>query len=107
MGLFFLLAAMAPTALAGAMEVGATRFAAGEYARAVDAPRLRLRPPADYRAKPPQKRYSVTVLYRQRHKIENMFGRIKDWRRVHTRYDRCVHTKIGRASSRVRGCQYG
>src|SRR3546814_7219432 len=62
MGLFFLLAAMAPTALAGAMEVGATRFAAGEYARAVDAPRLRLRPPADYRAKPPQKRYSVTVL---------------------------------------------
>src|SRR3546814_7207520 len=57
MGLFFLLAAMAPTALAGAMEVGATRFAAGEYARAVDAPRLRLRPPADYRAKPPQKRY--------------------------------------------------
>jgi len=32
------------------------------------------------------------VLYRQRHKIENMFGRIKDWRRVHTRYDRCAHT---------------
>jgi transposase len=28
------------------------------------------------------------VLYRQRHKIENMFGRLKDWRRVHTRYDR-------------------
>jgi transposase len=33
-----------------------------------------------------------TVLYRQRHKIENMFGRIKDWRRIHTRYDRCAHT---------------
>ena len=32
------------------------------------------------------------TLYRQRHKIENMFGRIKDWRRVHTRYDRCAHT---------------
>ena len=30
--------------------------------------------------------------YRQRHKIENMFGRLKDWRRVHTRYDRCAHT---------------
>src|SRR3546814_15402039 len=44
------------------MEAGATRCAAGEYARAGDAPRLRLRPPADYRAKPPQKRYSVTVL---------------------------------------------
>ena len=33
-----------------------------------------------------------TVLYRQRHKIENMFGKIKDWRRSHTRYDRCAHT---------------
>lgn len=33
-----------------------------------------------------------TVLYRQRHKIENMFGRLKDWRRIHTRYDRCAHT---------------
>lgn len=32
------------------------------------------------------------VLYRCRHKIENMFGRLKDWRRVHTRYDRCAHT---------------
>ena len=31
-------------------------------------------------------------LYKQRHKIENMFGRIKDWRRIHTRYDRCAHT---------------
>ncbi|MBA3446837.1 MAG: transposase, partial [Pseudaminobacter sp.] len=33
-----------------------------------------------------------TVLYRRRHKIENMFGRLKDWRRIHTRYDRCAHT---------------
>ena len=32
------------------------------------------------------------VLYRKRHKIENMFGKIKDWRRIHTRYDRCAHT---------------
>ena len=32
------------------------------------------------------------VLYRQRHKIEIMFGRLKDWRRIHTRYDRCAHT---------------
>jgi putative transposase len=32
------------------------------------------------------------TLYRQRHKIENMFGRIKDWRRIATRYDRCAHT---------------
>ncbi len=35
--------------------------------------------------------YDAT-LYRQRHKIENMFGRLKDWRRIHTRYDRCAHT---------------
>lgn len=32
------------------------------------------------------------VLYKQRHKIENMFGRLKDWRRIHTRYDRCADT---------------
>ena len=32
------------------------------------------------------------TLYKQRHKIENMFGRLKDWRRIHTRYDRCAHT---------------
>lgn len=32
------------------------------------------------------------VLCRQRHKIEIMFGRLNDWRRVHTRYDRCAHT---------------
>ena len=30
--------------------------------------------------------------YRQRHKVENMFGRLKDWRRIHTRYDRCAYT---------------
>jgi len=33
-----------------------------------------------------------TVLYKQRHKVENMFGKLKDWRRVATRYDRCAHT---------------
>lgn len=27
--------------------------------------------------------------YRQRHKIENGFARLKDWRRVATRYDSC------------------
>lgn len=32
------------------------------------------------------------TLYRRRHKIEIMFGRLKDWRRIHTRYDRCAHT---------------
>ncbi len=32
------------------------------------------------------------ILYRQRHRIENMFGKLKDWRCIHTRYDRCAHT---------------
>lgn len=32
------------------------------------------------------------TLYRQRHRIENLFARLKDWRRVATRYDRCAHT---------------
>ena len=32
------------------------------------------------------------ILYRRRHKIENMFGRLKDWRRIATRYNRCAHT---------------
>jgi transposase len=31
-------------------------------------------------------------LYKRRHKIENMFGKLKDWRRISTRYDRCAHT---------------
>jgi len=26
-------------------------------------------------------------LYRQHHKIENMFSKLKDWRRIHSRYD--------------------
>ncbi len=30
------------------------------------------------------------LLYRQRHRIENMFARLKDWRRIVTRYDRCA-----------------
>ena len=33
-----------------------------------------------------------TDLYRQHHKIENMFARLKDWRRIATRYDRCAKT---------------
>ena len=34
------------------------------------------------------------TLYRQRHRIENMFGKIKDWRRIHTHYDRCAHNLL-------------
>jgi putative transposase len=31
-------------------------------------------------------------LYKRRHKIENMFDRLKDWRRIATRDDRFAHT---------------
>ena len=34
------------------------------------------------------------TLYKQRHRIEIMFGRLKDWRRVATRYDRAAHTSF-------------
>lgn len=32
------------------------------------------------------------TLYRQRHRTENAFGRLEDWHRIATRYDRCAHT---------------
>jgi transposase len=32
------------------------------------------------------------TMYRQRHKVENMFAKLKDWRRISMRYDRCAHT---------------
>ena len=43
---------------------------------------------------PSRKGRKVSILhdqnrYRIRHKIENGFARLKDWRRVATRYDRC------------------
>jgi transposase len=36
-----------------------------------------------------------TALHRQRHRIEIAFGRLKDWRRIATRYDRCATTFFG------------
>ena len=32
------------------------------------------------------------TFYRRRHRTENLFARLKDWRRIATRYDRCAHT---------------
>jgi transposase len=34
------------------------------------------------------------TLYKQRHKIENAFGKIKDWRAVALRYHRHAHTVL-------------
>ncbi|MBE7734291.1 transposase [Devosia sp. CC-YST696] len=31
-------------------------------------------------------------VYRRRHRIESLFARLKDWRRIATRYDRCAGT---------------
>ena len=47
-----------------------------------------------------------TVLYRQRHRIENMFGKLKDWRRIHTRYDRCAHTFMSAISIAATVCYW-
>ena len=46
---------------------------------------------------PPKKNRNAFIpydaeLYKKRHKVENMFARLKDWRRIATRYDRCAHT---------------
>jgi putative transposase len=35
------------------------------------------------------------VLYRQRRRVEITFGRLKDWRHIATRYDRCATTFFG------------
>lgn len=45
-------------------------------------PRAGRRSPATY----------CKALYRWRHKIENMFAKLKDWRRIALRYDRCAHS---------------
>ncbi|KGJ01417.1 transposase [Paracoccus halophilus] len=42
-------------------------------------PRTKRKRPATYNKR----------LYRKRHRIENAFARLKDWRRIATRYDRC------------------
>jgi transposase len=45
-------------------------------------------PKKNRKSKPPYNWH----LYKKRHPIENMFAKLKDWRRVATRYDRCAHT---------------
>nr|WP_244983568.1 IS5 family transposase [Acetobacter okinawensis] len=45
-------------------------------------------PKKNRKSKPPYNSH----LYKKRHLIENMFAKLKDWRRVTTRYDRGTHT---------------
>jgi transposase len=40
------------------------------------------------------------TLYRQRHKVENMFAKLKDWRRISMRYDRCATHSSALSASR-------
>src|SRR5690554_5177413 len=54
-------------------------------------------PPASPQAAAARSPYPTTrphndpATYRRRHRIENLFARLKDWRRIATRYDRCAH----------------
>ena len=41
-----------------------------------------------------RKAYCPKRFYRRRHKIENFFCRIKDWRRVATRYEWCAEAQL-------------
>lgn len=45
-------------------------------------PRAKRRVPATY----------CKTVYKQRRRIENTLAKLKDWRRVAVRYDRCGHT---------------
>jgi transposase len=46
------------------------------------------------RANAVRKAYCPKRLYRRRHKIENYFCRIKDWRRIATRYDKLARNYL-------------
>jgi len=84
-GAALLLAALPPaTELIGDRGYDSDRFREGLCERGIE-PCI---PPTRNRKAPLA--YDKT-LYRQRHRIENAFGRLKDWRRVATRYDRCAH----------------
>ena len=46
---------------------------------------------------PPKKNRKETIeycktTYKTRHKVENLFAKLKDWWRITARYDRCAHT---------------
>jgi len=42
--------------------------------------------------------YCPKRIYRRRHKIENFFCRIKDWRRIATRYDKLARNFFAAAA---------
>jgi len=51
-----------------------------------------------------KKAYCPKRFYRRRHKIENFFCRIKDWRRIATRYDKLARNFL--AATTIVGVLY-
>ncbi|SAY39066.1 Mobile element protein, partial [Candidatus Synechococcus spongiarum] len=41
-------------------------------------------------AEPQQEGSLQQEVYKMRHKVENLFAKSKDWRRIATHYDRCA-----------------
>ena len=63
----------------------------GRTRRAADEGRAAARHTLEWQGRRKIQHFYCKTLYKQRHRIENMFGRIKDWRRIAMRYDRCAH----------------
>lgn len=70
----------------GAILIADKGYDSGEYRAALQAKGI-------IPCIPPRKGRNAPALfckitYKQRHKVENMFGKMKDWRRIATKYDR-------------------
>ncbi len=76
-----------PALPAAQRMIGGQRYDSDEFRAALKAKGIAPCIPPRAGRKAPAK-YSKT-LYKQRHKVENAFSRLKDWRRIATRYDRC------------------
>jgi transposase len=71
---------------AGSLMIADKGYDSDDYRAALKAKGLTVCiPPRKGRTTPPT--YCKTQ-YKQRHKVENMFGKLKDWRRIAMRYDR-------------------
>ena len=53
-----------------------------------------------------RKAYCPKRFYRRRHKIENYFCRIKDWRRIATRYDKLARNFLAAPAPALVGALY-
>lgn len=70
--------------------IGDKGYDSDEFCAALKARKIKpCIPPRSNRNNP--RTYSKT-LYKQRNLVERMFAKLKDWRRIATRYDRCAHT---------------